>query len=364
MTDLIALIRAEAPEAEARRALTEPVVAAIVDGGLHRLVSPKRYGGAEMGLPEWSRTIQELSRADGSTGWTVMTTCISAALAWYLRAEGADEVFADPRAVIAGTAAPVGRGEVAPDGYVISGRWGWGSATPHSQWIIGSALTPDGPRMAVYRRSEVEIHDTWDAAGLCATGSHEFSVSDVFVPGHRAVWPATDAPGIDGPIPAFPYFGFLAVGVASVGLGIARRAVDEIEALALAKTPQHTTTRLAEQTGAQIDVALAEARLSSARAFLREELERCWELAVSGQQVPAEPRGRLRLACSHAAAEATEVTRTAFALGGGSAVFASSGLQRCLRDAAVAAQHTIVSRRLFETYAKVRFGFGPDTARF
>lgn len=364
MNDLLALIRAEAAQAEAARKLTEPVITAIVDAGVHRLVSPKRYGGAELGLPEWSRQIQEFSRADGSAGWTVMTTSISAALGWYLPGEGAEEVFRDPRAVIAGTAAPIGRGEPSDGGYLITGRWGWGSATPHSQWIIGSALTPDGPRMAVYGRSEVEIHDTWDAAGLCATGSHEFSVANVFVPHRRVVWPATDAPGLDGPVPAFPYFCFLAIGVASVGLGIARRAIDEIEQLALAKTPQHTTVRLAEQPAAQVDIALAEARLSAARAFLGSELEECWERVVSGQDVPHEPRGRLRLACSHAAAEATEVTRLAFALGGGSSVFASSALQRCLRDAHVAAQHTIVSRRIFETYAKVRFDFGPDTPRF
>lgn len=364
MTDLPALIRSQAQQAEADRALTAPVVDALVAAGLPRLISPKQYGGAEMGLPEWSRTITELSRADGSAGWTVMTTGISAALSWYLTPEGADEIFGDHDAVIAGTAAPVGSGVSADGGYVISGRWGWGSAVPHSQWVLAGTMTPDGPRMAVFPRSDVTVHDTWHAAGLCATGSHEFSVSNAFVPARRTVWPATATPGIPGPLPAFPYFCFLAVGVASVSLGIARRAIDEIEQLALEKTPQHTSSRLAEQAAVQLDVALAEARLSSVQAFLLAELEQCWDLAVSGQEVPMEPRGRLRLACSHAAAEAGEVTRIAFTLGGGSSVFATSVLQRCLRDAAVAAQHTIVSRRLFETYSKVRFGFGPDTPRF
>ncbi|CAL9392317.1 hypothetical protein SUDANB95_01277 [Actinosynnema sp. ALI-1.44] len=74
-------------------------------------------------------------------------------------------------------------------------------------------------------------------------------------------------------------------------------------------------------------------------------------------------RARLRLACSHAAAEAASVTRLAFDLGGGSAVFADSPLQRCLRDAHVAAQHGLVSRRLFETYGAVRLGVAVDTSR-
>lgn len=362
--DLHALIRAEAPMAEQQRALTEPVLTALVDHGVHRRIAPRRYGGAELGLPEWSREVQELARADASTGWTAMTTAVSASLAWYLPRDASDEVFGDPRALIAGTAAPLGRAVEADGGYRVTGRWGWGSAVTHSDWVIAGTLTPVGPRLAVYPRADVTIHDTWNAAGLRATGSHEFSLDNAFLPARRAVWPIGCTPGIEGPITVFPYFSFLAVGVASVCLGIARRAIDEIEALAVAKTPQHATTRLAEQTGVQIELALAEARLSSATAFLHEALSAAWEHAVNGTPTPDAVKARLRLACSFASGEATDVTQKAFAAGGGSSVFESSALQRCLRDAHVAAQHTVVSRRVLETYSMLKLGLGPDMSRF
>ncbi|MGW4207667.1 acyl-CoA dehydrogenase family protein [Lentzea sp. NPDC004789] len=362
--DLHALIRAEAPLAEQQRALTDPVVTALVDHGVHRLIAPKRYGGAELGLPEWSREIQELSRSDASAGWTAMTTTISSSLAWYLPSDAADEIFGDPRALIAGTAAPLGKAVATDDGYRVTGRWGWGSAVTHCEWVIGGTITPEGPRLAVYPRADVTIHDTWHAAGLRATSSHEFSLEDAFLPYRRAVWPIGCTPGIEGPVTVFPYFSFLAAGVASVCLGVARRAIDEIEALAVAKTPQHTTTRLAEQTGLQIELASAEARLSAAAAFLHEALSTAWDLAVHGTPAPDPVKARLRLACSFASGEATEVTQKAFAAGGGSSVFESSALQRCLRDAHVAAQHTVVSRRLFETYAMLRLGLQPDMSRF
>jgi alkylation response protein AidB-like acyl-CoA dehydrogenase len=362
--DLHALIRAEAPLAEQQRALTEPVLTALVDHGVHRLIAPKRYGGAELGLPGWSREVQELSRSDASTGWTAMTTTISSSLAWYLPAEAADEVFGDPRALIAGTAAPLGKAVAIDGGYRVTGRWGWGSAVTHASWVVGGTLTPEGPRLAVYPRADVTIHDTWHAAGLRATSSHEFSVADVFLPSRRAVWPIGGTPGIEGPITVFPYFGLLAVGVASVGLGVARRAIDEIEALAVEKTPQYATTRLAEQTGVQIEIAVMEARLSSAAAFLHEALSTAWDLAVNGEPAPDPVRARLRLACSFASGEAGDVTQKAFAAGGGSSVFEFSPLQRCLRDAHTAGQHTVVSRRLFETYSMLRLGLGPDMTRF
>ncbi|GAA3665482.1 hypothetical protein GCM10022267_59730 [Lentzea roselyniae] len=126
-------------------------------------------------------------------------------------------------------------------GYRVSGRWGWGSTVQHSQWVIGGSLTPDGPRLAVYPRSDVTIHDTWYVSGLCATGSHEFSVTDAFVPAARTALPGVTTPGTNGPLPHFPFFCFLATGVASVGLGVARRAIDEIVALAV-ENPQRVET--------------------------------------------------------------------------------------------------------------------------
>jgi len=363
LRELHPLVRAEAAAAEAGRRLTDPVVRALVDAGATRLLAPARYGGAELDLPDWVRALEELAHADGSTGWCAMTTSATSTIAWFLAEDAAEEVFGDPASVAAGTPAPLGRSVPVDGGHAVTGRWSWGSATPHCDWIVGGAIVDARPRIMLFDARDVTIHDTWHAAGLRATGSHDFEVTGAFVPTRRQVWPPGGEPVLAGPIPAFPYFGYLALGVAAVTLGIAGRAVQEIEALAVAKTPQYAADRLAEQTGAQLDIATAEARLSAARAFLHDELRHCWEAARGGREVTTLRRARLRLACSHAAGEAAEVTRLAFTTGGGSSVFDTSALQRCLRDAHVAGQHAMVSRKLFEAYAKVRLDVPTDTAR-
>jgi alkylation response protein AidB-like acyl-CoA dehydrogenase len=45
----------------------------------------------------------------------------------------------------------------------------------------GSAVMPELVVVHV-PRTELEILDTWDVSGLCATGSHDVVSDDVFVP--------------------------------------------------------------------------------------------------------------------------------------------------------------------------------------
>ncbi|GGP63122.1 acyl-CoA dehydrogenase family protein [Saccharothrix coeruleofusca] len=358
MRALHPLIRAEAADAERDRRITRRVFRALVGAGATRLLAPARLGGAEQDLPTWARTVEDLAQADGSTGWTAMTTSATSALAWRMSDEGAEEVFGEASSVAAGTAAPLGRATEVEGGHRISGRWGWGSAVPLCDWVAGGALTDAGPVVALFPAADVTVHDTWHAAGLRATASHDWEVTDVFVPTRRAA--RAGEIHLGHPLAAFPFLSFLAVGVAAVGMGIALRAVEEIEKLAVIKTPQHTSQPLAEQAGAQLELARAQARLCAARAFLHAELAERWEQTAAGRAASVPDRARLRLACAHAAREAAEVTRIAFALGGGTAVFETSALQRCLRDAHVAAQHTLVSQRVFQTYGRVRL-LGEDS---
>lgn len=96
-----------------------------------RLLCQARYGGAELDLPTWVHAAEELSHADGSTGWCAMTASATSSIAWFLDDEAGEEVFTATNSVIAGTAAPLGRGEPTGGDHLVTGRWSWGSAIPH-----------------------------------------------------------------------------------------------------------------------------------------------------------------------------------------------------------------------------------------
>lgn len=360
----VAVVAADrAAESEAARSLHPDVVRASRDAGLYRMLVPEAYGGPEVDALSMVEAIEVVSRGDGAAGWCVMVAATTSSMSLFLPVDGAREVFADPAAVGAGVFAPQGRAVPDGDGFVVTGRWGWGSGADHSDWVAGGAMVDGaGMRLCFFPRHDVRLLDTWHTSGLRGTASNDFEVDGVRVPAHRTFEPLRTHAVVDSPLARFPNFTLLATGVAAAALGIARRAVDELVALAGDKVPAHSRKRLAESPLAQVDVARAEAALASARAFLADEVGRAWDDVVGGAPLDGARRARIRLACSHAVAGAVTATDLAYHAGGGSSVFAASPLQRCFRDVHTASQHVMVGPRTYETVGRLALGLDADTS--
>lgn len=354
--------RSGADLAEERRRLPEETVDALAEAGLLQMCLPVELGGPGVDPLTTIGLIERVAYADGAAGWCSMISSTTASMSVFLEPDVAREVFGSARAT-GGVFAPNGKGVVAGSDVVVTGRWQWGSGTQHCDWVVGGARCDDGvQRTCVFPASMVEFHDTWYTSGMRGTGSLDFSVDAVAVPLERTVDPTRQKPRVDAPISAFPNFTLLGIGVAAVGLGIARRALDELVALAGAKTPQFSSRTLAASGFAQTELARAEAVLRSARAFLHEAVESAWGEAVEGRPVGVERRVEMRLAAMHAASECARVADTAFTVAGGSAVYDTSVLGRCLRDAHVVTQHIMVAPKLAETLGKHYMGVELDAS--
>jgi alkylation response protein AidB-like acyl-CoA dehydrogenase len=239
----------------------------------------------------------------------------------------------------------------------------WGSGTSHAAWILGGVMTDDaGHCLTFFPAADVTLHDTWHASGLRGTASGDFSVTNVVVPRRRAIRIREATTQVDGALARFPNFTLLALGTAATTLGLARRAIDELVALAGGKTPAFAQRTLANHPPAQLHVAQAEAKTRAAGAFLRETVADAWDRARAGAEVPLALRARIRLACTHAAAEAAAAVDLCYGAGGGSAVFAENQLQRCFRDVHTATQHIMLSDRNLLTVGRLAFGLEADTS--
>ncbi len=76
--DLLAAVRALEPQLRAAsgdiergRSLTEPMVAALVDAGLYRLLLPRTLGGGEIDPLAYFDVVEALATADSAAAWSV-----------------------------------------------------------------------------------------------------------------------------------------------------------------------------------------------------------------------------------------------------------------------------------------------------
>jgi indole-3-acetate monooxygenase len=356
------LIEAHADEAEQLRRLPAPTLAALVDAGLMRLCVPAAYGGPDVDPMTLVEAIEAVAVADGSAGWCTMIGATTSSLSMFLPPETARELYGDPTIVTGGVFAPMGVGAVEDGAVRVTGRWQWGSGTQHCRWIVGGTRCDDDVfRLVFFDAADVTFHDTWYVSGLQGTGSLDFSVAGAVVPLERTLVAVGGRRTIESPAAAFPNLTLLASAVAAVSLGIGRRALDELVALAAGKVPQFASKTLALSSFTQIELSKAEALLRSARAFLLDEIAAAWDQAVRTGHVDLDARIRIRIACANAAEQAVNAADVAYTLGGGSSVFRSNPLQRCLRDAHMATQHVQVAPKLHEAFGRYLLGVEVDT---
>ena len=359
---VVPVVLEHADACEAKRTLTEPVVAALQSADLFRLLVPAVYGGPECDPVTYLAVIEEVAAADGAAGWCSNIASTTSSMSWFLPEPWAREIYSTPRAT-GGAFAPNGKAARVEGGWRVTGRWSWGSGTQHSGWVNGGAMTDTGEfHLAYFDLADVHFIDNWYSTGLRGTGSCDFEVTDAFVPDGRSVLPGVSAPVPDAPLARFPNFSLLAAGVASTTLGIARHAIAAFTELAEAKTPQFARSKLADYAPAQLALARAEAGLSSARAFLRDEVALAWETVLAGSRVPVAQRARIRLACTNAAEATSAATGLVHRAAGGSAVYQTSPLERCFRDINTATAHLLISDRNLVTYARLRLGLEADTS--
>lgn len=355
-------ITARAAETEASRRVPADLLAQLRDAGCFRIIVPRAYGGVGAELAELMRLSEMLARADGSVGWTVMIGAGSWCDLAALPPASFEQLFATgPDVIAAGAFNPSGRIVAEDGGYRMSGRWGFASGCEHANWIFANAIEAvvDGVphmRMAVLSPERVTIEDTWSVSGLCGTGSHHVRVDGELVPKEWTFRPLVDHPSLDDPIVRVPPPSMIPLLIASVALGIGAGALADIVSLSADKVPLLAPAPLATDPVFHVDLATADTELRAARALLFGVVEEVWASAVAGEPLSMDLRARVRAAAVWATARAVAVVDTAYRSGGGTSLYATSPLQRRLRDVHALAQHFLVRPNTLATAGAVFAG--------
>jgi len=372
---LAPLIRASAAETDAQRELPRPLFEAMADAGLFRLALPRTLGGFEMDLPSYIQVIEEIGRADASTGWVTNQVSIFATYAARMPTAAARAIWIDtPRSVVANTPQANAQAVVVPRGYRVTGRQGFSTGCRHASWLAAHATVSeqgrprldDGQpetRYCFVPRAQAELLDTWQVRGMRGTGTNHFAVNDVFVPEDRTVKSVT-APLVEqGPLYRLPRTLVFASGDAAVALGTARSCLDAFTDLATTKTPRAMDALLRDQPMIQSEVGRAEARLRAGLAFLREAVREIWGAVVANGAVTLEQRAVLRLATTDGIRTAASVVDMVYNMAGATAAYESSPIQRHFQDVHVMSQHLQARLAHYELVGRHWLGLKIDETR-
>ncbi len=371
--ELSSFISEQGAAGEARGRLTDACVATLRDAGLFSLFVPKALGGAELWPAEGLEIIEALSRADGSTGWVVMATQVAMATCGaFLAPAAAKTVFKSRIPLLAGQGAPLGRADVEGNGYRLSGNWSYASGLLHSEWIHTGAIvhrngspridrrtqTPEA-RIFIVPVGQAELKSNWDVLGLRSTGSIDYSIRDIFVPEEFTHLLNANYALTGGDLYRVGVIGFAAIGHTGFALGIARRTLDEIAALATSSSGRPTP--VAGPGGGesfQLQYGRAEGQLLAARAFAFDVWDQIQRKLENGDDPTVRQITMARLVFSHTNTVATAIANFAFEFGGGAALRAGN-IQRCFRDQRTAAQHITASEGILRECAKELLGLAP-----
>ena len=374
---LVPMIRSCADEIDRDRELPRPLFEALADAGVFHMALPRSLGGTEIDLPTYTQIIEEIGKADASTGWVVNQGAIFATYAGRMPHAVARSIWRDvPRAVVSNTPAATAKAIVVPGGYRVTGRQGFSTGCRHASWVAAHAQVFDNGQVVIDPASgqpemrymfvpvaEAELLDTWNVRGMRGTGTHHFAVNDVFVPAERTVLSQTAQAVEPGPLYQIPRTLCFAAGDGAVALGLARTCLDTFYELAGAKTPRTMPGLLRDQSMVQAAVGRAEADLRSGHAFLTEAIRDLWAAAEAGA-ITLDHRAALRLAATHSIRLAVGIVDTAYNFAGATSIYDDHLLQRHFQDVHVLSQHLQGRLTHYELIGRYVMGLPVDQARF
>jgi alkylation response protein AidB-like acyl-CoA dehydrogenase len=365
------LIAREADEIERTRRLTEPVVSALIENGLYRVLLPQSLGGTEAPPEIFMQVLEEIAKADASTAWCLGQCSVCAMTAAYLDPDAAHEIFNAPPGILA-WGAIAHEVQVVPGGYRASARWDFASGCRQASWLGAHVRVveadgtprrkPNGApeiRTILFPVASATMYDVWDVIGLNGTGTDSYSVDNLFIPDKFAA--LRDEPAAlreRGPLYKLSTNLTFGLGFAAVALGVARATLDAAVDLARAKQPQRLKV-MRENNAVQGVIGRNEASLRAARAYLYATASEVWRDLTQGSEFTDEHRAAVRLASTWTIHQAASVVDAAYHMAGATAVFSANKFERRFRDMHAIAQQIQARDTHYEDVGKMILAADP-----
>ena len=367
------LIEANAERTEMHGTMPAEVVDALADAGLFWVLVPTEVGGLEADAVTALEVFEELAYADGSTGWSAMANATTSCFASIYTPDAAVEaMFGTDMGIHAGMLGPMGQATRVDDGYLVSGRYQFGSGSGHANWLgAGVMEMVDGepalselglPAMRVMfmPKERTEFRGNWDVMGLAGTGSFDYEVNEVVVPEDFSFLLLEATAQRGGPGYGIGLFGLTAIGHAGFALGVGHRALDEV--LTIAKAKQRLgADPIAGQQLFLHEFAMQDAAMRAARSYTYEAFAEAEAAVLESGMASLVEQQRMRQATTYATRVAADAARFAYTWAGSTGLRQPSVVGRCFRDISAGTQHLFVDNNTLTGYSEAMLAALPAT---
>lgn len=370
-------IRARAARTEADRMVPVDTIDELIASGLTGIVTPRVFGGSELGMSSLVAVTAEISSACGSTGWVfgVLT-----GHSWMLNLFPVDvqrEVNSVSGALCATVYRLAGTVTRVAGGYrLVGGEGRFCSGIDHAQWVIvGNAVVSDDgppePRFFIVPRSQIEIVDDWFTAGMRGTGSRSIKINEALIPEYRSVSVADLQSGETeggkfhgGPLYRMPMMGLPPFSIIGAPLGMARGALLSLSEIVGSRMASLGELQLAEQSVMFARIAQASVDVDTAYALVMENAAIIDNASEPGS-IATLRRLRFQRDVAFAAQKCRSVVTSLFEANGGSGIYETSDLQRIWRDVNAAASHFAFNwDSAAANYGRALLGLGTTGAEY
>src|SRR3954454_8908991 len=352
---LIEQLRERASKTEELRRLPPQTERDLHDTGLFRIVQPKRVGGLELDYVALVDCADALGQGDASVAWNLANLASHHWMLGMFDPRAQDAVWSkDANALIASSFIfPAGRARKVDGGYVLNGHWPFSSGVESSDWnMLASIVSPEDEadgieyRIFLLNKNDYKINDTWNATGLCGTGSNDVWVTDAFVAEKMTVavseltgGPTPGSMGNPNALYALPVSSLFPYVLSGVGLGNAQACLDDYVEFARHRASTYNRAKVSDMQTTQIKIAEASAKIDAARLIMRTN---CIDAMADARRrhVPdIAAKTRLRRDGAFSVNLCTDAVSLLFAASGARSLFTSGALQRQFRDAHAVNSH-------------------------
>ncbi len=327
--------------------------------GYFSLLLPESLGGAQMNYPDYIALIYSVAQIDGSTAWCMNQGSVLASQARFVDQPFAGRIWKNAGIVLANGPPTNGHSVEKDDFFELHGTWGFSSGIAHADWLVGAARTTmaDGSKGFFWHlipKTDAVIHNNWQVAGLRATGSYQFSVTDYRVPREHVF--AYRVRSEDDPLYQISINLLFAGGFAAVALGVARAALDYATRRASSKRKWLASGEIALDQAAQNTIGRAEATWHAAYSFLLNSVNDIWAAVNLTGSAPDAARYQLRLAATHAIRQSRDVADLAYDLCSTDSIFSQAPIHRYFQDMHVISQHLQGRPEIYSLVGQYKLG--------